>query len=384
MLSNRLASRVLLLLITGSAVIYVACSDDPEPNVGPRDAGGEPPVDPPQLDAEPPCDDNGAGADCTTDGGFPNDLRCTGLYSCWSPKRPAATSLLFKPGPELWSDGAEKSRWISIPAGAKVDADPTDGGSRSAGWKFPVGTKVWKEFKVGGKRLETRLLVKARDAVGVGAWDMTVYRWADDGESTATRFEAGAVVNGYEIPKPTACPTCHRGSYDMLLGFEEWSLSVASAEGLTTAKLVERGLISPAPPTSLSIPNDTSGKAAPALGWLHANCGSSCHNNHGGQASYTNLFLDLPADLTLTDVTKTNAYATAVGKAMTVPRYTSNAQFDGFLRITKGDPAKSLIPVVDSIRNPDGGLSDLQMPPLLQRKADPQVQLVRDWISVIP
>jgi hypothetical protein len=382
MRTHRLASRALLLFVTGSALIYVACSDDPEVIPGRRDAAVDP-VDPPQADAEPACED-GPPPECKTDGSFPTDLRCTGLYACWSPKKAAATALLFKPGHELWSDGAEKTRWIQIPAGTKIAPNATDGGARTAGWRFPVGTKVWKEFAVGGKRIETRHLVKARDAMGADAWDMTVYRWSNDGESAATRFENGEIVNGYEVPKPDVCKNCHRGSYDMLLGFEQWSLSVATAEGLTTAKLQELDLISSVPATSLTIPNDTTGKAAPALGWLHANCGTSCHNNHGGQASYTGLFLDLPANLTVTAVTQTNAYVTAVGQPMTVARYTSNPQFTGFLRITKQNAAKSLVPTVDSLRDPDGGISNLQMPPLLVRKADPNVQLVKDWIAVIP
>ena len=44
-------------------------------------------------------------------------------------------------------------------------------------WMFPPGTKLWKEFVVGGARLETRLIWKRPS----GAWYFTVYRWSTDG-----------------------------------------------------------------------------------------------------------------------------------------------------------------------------------------------------------
>jgi len=64
----------------------------------------------------------------------------------------------YKPALELWADGATKQRFISIPAGIKIDTSSFDE------WVFPNGTKVWKEFRLDGKRVETRLYEKGTDA----------------------------------------------------------------------------------------------------------------------------------------------------------------------------------------------------------------------------
>src|SRR5688572_19859367 len=46
----------------------------------------------------------------------------------------------FSPQYPLWSDGAAKSRWVQLPAGATIDARDLDR------WTLPAGTRFWKEF----------------------------------------------------------------------------------------------------------------------------------------------------------------------------------------------------------------------------------------------
>src|SRR5688500_4722934 len=77
----------------------------------------------------------------------PASLRATGLYTPGG--EVSAESLAFAPQYPLWSDGAAKRRWIRLPAGTSVDAAGAD-------WVFPVGTRLWKEFSVAGRRVETR------------------------------------------------------------------------------------------------------------------------------------------------------------------------------------------------------------------------------------
>ena len=72
--------------------------------------------------------------------------------------RPRAAAL--QAGLELWSDGAAKQRWIAIPPGTKIDTSNIDE------WVFPNGTKAWKEFRLDGKRIETRLYEKGAS----GTW----------------------------------------------------------------------------------------------------------------------------------------------------------------------------------------------------------------------
>ena len=62
----------------------------------------------------------------------------------------------YAPRFPLYSDGTAKARYIKLPAGSPID--PTN----KELWKFPVGTKIWKEFKTGDRILETRYLEKKK------------------------------------------------------------------------------------------------------------------------------------------------------------------------------------------------------------------------------
>ena len=79
----------------------------------------------------------------------PDKLSETGLY------RDAANFAIadgirpFSPQYPLWSDGAAKLRWVSLPKGGSIDARKPDA------WRFPVGTRFWKQFSIGGRRVET-------------------------------------------------------------------------------------------------------------------------------------------------------------------------------------------------------------------------------------
>jgi hypothetical protein len=386
-----MTTRVGIPVTLAALMTHAACSTD-EPAPASPDTADASPVDsaPPSVGNDAGggdaggCLDDGKNADCsyTSDAGdvgvLPGDLRCTGLYECWNPKTLAKTAQPFKPGVELWSDGAEKARWLALPPGQKIDISKHDG------WVFPVGTKVFKEFKIAGKRIETRIFQK----VTASDWQATVYRWSADGESSAKRLDTGALVDGYEIPATTACNRCHAGRDDRLLGVEEWSLSIGAAEGLTMSKLKELGLVTPEPgATTKTLPEDSTGKAAAALGWLHANCGF-CHNNRTGSAKTTNLFLDLAlSDAGVNDVTGTPTWQTAMNKPIERVLYKSaefTDGFDGGLRMKPSDAAHSLLPVVDAIRATDGGISRFQMPPLLSRKVDPKAAAVGAWINALP
>lgn len=395
-LTRVVATRVGAGLAAVALIAHAACtSDDPDPTPtvdgglpdGSADASGaDGAISDAGSDAAPACADKDV-PDCSyivdggvVDGGaLPGDLRCTGLYSCWSTKTVASDVLAFKPSTELWSDGAEKSRWLALPQGTKIDITKHDG------WVFPVGTKAFKEFKVGGKRIETRIWQKV-SATDV-KWEATVYRWSADGESSAKRLDTGDLVDGYEVPSAKVCVRCHQGHDDTLLGVDEWSLATAGATGLTMAKLKELDLLSPAPAeTTLTVPEDATGKAAAALAWLNINCGF-CHNDGTGLAKFTGLFMDLKRDTAGgadTGVLGTPTWTTAVNQPMRTNSTYDKAPWQGMLRIQPGDAANSLVPVVDLIRDPDGGISPAQMPPLIVRKVDPKAATVRDWIDALP
>ena len=60
----------------------------------------------------PNCDDN--------PGQPQQDLRCTGLYTDFASKALAPDNKEYTPGLVLWSDGADKTRWLYLPPGAKI------------------------------------------------------------------------------------------------------------------------------------------------------------------------------------------------------------------------------------------------------------------------
>src|SRR6185295_13542467 len=100
----------------------------------------------------------------------PELLSETGLYRDTMSGVIAGGVLPYEPAGVLWADGATKRRWVYLPPDTRIDSSDMDS------WVYPVGTKLWKEFSVGGERLETRLIVK----VDATSWTLVSYRWNDD------------------------------------------------------------------------------------------------------------------------------------------------------------------------------------------------------------
>jgi hypothetical protein len=322
--------------------------------------------------ADSPLGDGG----CPTDGGIPDDLSCTGLYGDWATKTIAADAIPYTPGLVFWSDGAVKTRWIYLPPGTQIDTtDPDE-------WAFPVGTKIWKQFVVGGALVETRLIWKT-DSLD---WTYLDYRWSSDG-STATRLDDGETnVNGttYEIPATNKCATCHQGRTDIVLGFDFIGLGVAGAQGVTLATLTSGGqLTQPLPATTVTIPEDSTGQAAAALGWLHVNCGSSCHNkNPSSAAGQTHLYMKLLSTQLYPDggtaqVPQLDTYTTSVN-VLSIDE-PNGVQYP---RIAPGDAGASLMPLMDLSRG-DASIFKA-MPPLVSHVPDTAgVALVQAWIGAL-
>ena len=87
----------------------------------------------------------------------PQTLQETGLYADAEARRVDPRHLAFAPQYPLWTDGAAKRRWISLPPGTAIDASDPEA------WVFPVGTRLWKEFSFAGQRVETRYLERQAD-----------------------------------------------------------------------------------------------------------------------------------------------------------------------------------------------------------------------------
>jgi hypothetical protein len=118
----------------------------------------------------------------------------------------AADARPYAPAFELWSDGATKRRWIRLPAGSRIDTADMDD------WRFPVGAELWKEFSVGGRRVETRLL--KRIAAGDDGWAGVAFVWRADQRDAIASVDGvpDALETTHDVPAARACMRSTRSS----------------------------------------------------------------------------------------------------------------------------------------------------------------------------
>lgn len=289
--------------------------------------------------------------------GLPLHLSETGLYADLASETLAPGVRPYHPSYALWSDGAEKRRWILLPEGATIDTtDPDD-------WRFPAGTRLWKEFTRDGVRVETRLLEKLgpNDA----DWAAMSYVWDDTGDALATPAgKPNARGTAHDVPAADRCMGCHGGRKSRVLGFSALQLAHPADPGeLDLAGLVDEGRLSRPMATDITPPGDADTRAA--LGYLHANCGH-CHNQTRPDADGPRCF-DPQNDLDfwlrldkLASPEDTPTYESAVGHVF---------------KRGDADGSKAL----RLMQNRDGGL---QMPPLATEKVDREaVDMLSRWVD---
>jgi hypothetical protein len=226
----------------------------------------------------------------------PSLLSQTGLYAQnGAPLVVDERNRPFSPQYPLWSDGARKSRWIRLPGATTIDARDVDR------WDFPVGTRFWKEFSFGGRKVETRFLRKD----GPASWTFASYVWneaqtdaelvSEDGLPNAAAIAPG---RRHSIPSVEDCRACHDSARTEILGFSALQLSTdrdpdaPHAEPLesgmvTLRTLTEERLFAPARPELVDVPPRiavSDGRTRAVLGYLSTNCGS-CHNQESSLAS---------------------------------------------------------------------------------------------------
>lgn len=287
----------------------------------------------------------------------------------------AAGVQAYTPRFELWADGAHKRRWLSLPEGTQIDtSDMND-------WRFPEGTKLWKEFSRDGKALETRLMYKAGPTDD--DWAMGAYVWNDARTEATLQIEGSEDVLGtsHDVPSGRACFACHGGTKGRVLGVSAVQLSAptsgavrASAEPasgavagseLDLASLAAAGRLSHLPVRPIELPGSDLDQRA--LGYLHANCGS-CHSQARPPAGEHRCY-DPRRELDLTlrveqlgSVTETGAYRTGLGKSL----------------IPSDPDDSSLVSRCDR-------RFYRHMPPLATEEVDTAgVELLRRWIASLP
>ena len=302
-----------------------------------------------------------------------------GPYADWDAKRVRPDHLPFAPQYPLWSDGATKLRWLFLPRGSSIDASNVDT------WKFPVGTRLWKEFRF-NRRAETRFIERTRQG-----WRYATYVWNDDESEAVLAPEMGIAQSvetrpgvRHAIPSRMDCRACHEASPVRVLGVGALQLSpdrdpnAPHAEALPTGavdltSLLERRLVRGLPRRFIDIApriNADSPTSRAALGYLHTNCGT-CHTAGGELAS---LSFSLRYLLDRRAGESAPAVATSVGRRGV---FRPAGQATAAERVSAGDPDGSMLLTRMASRH-----LVAQMPPLGTRVVDEAaVQLIRKWIT---
>jgi len=307
----------------------------------------------------------------------PARLSETGLYDREGHVDPR--NLAFSPQYPLWTDGARKSRWIYLPEGARLDVSDIDA------WRFPTGTKLWKEFAWAGHPVETRFIWKATDT----SWVFATYVWSESASDALLAPPEGlpkhveiAPGKRHSIPGVADCRSCHESAPAVVLGFSALQLSddrdslaphrePVPPGGVTLRTLVESGRLEPARTDLIANPPRIRAKnptARAAMGYLAANCGG-CHNSSGPLAR---LGMNLLHN------------ATGEPQAPELSVLDSRGRFvvpgippDSSRLVAPGAPERSAVLYRMGSRRPSS-----QMPPLGTVLVDDEaVALVRSWIA---
>lgn len=316
---------------------------------------------------------------------LPARLSGTGLYADGQPGRVRPDIQPYSPQYPLWSDGARKTRWLSLPPGTAIDASDPDA------WVFPPGTRLWKEFAY-ERPIETRYIERLAD----GSWRFATYLWNADGSDADLAPTGGAILavdaapgGRYVVPSRGDCRACHEGAAVPVLGVGALQLSAdrdplaphAEPPGAHEAdlrRLTERGWLQHLPRALLDAPPRIAARSADeraALGYLHGNC-AHCHNRSRAAAS-------LPVELNLQQrVVGSGDAADAVLRSLlgAPARFRPHGWSFAPVVIAPGDAAASLLRLRMQSRNPL-----LQMPPLGTALADQTaLALITRWINTPP
>jgi glucose/arabinose dehydrogenase len=200
---------------------------------------------------------------------------------------PTGGMIPFEVRAPLWSDGASKRRWLSIPDGTNITLD-ADGD-----FVFPNGTILAKEFTQNGVRVETRLLVRHPD----GAWEGYTYAWMDEGgnllddaelisSDSSTRTIPGSSED-WVYPSRGQCETCHTQAAGFALGPEVAQLNYpytypdgestnSQIHTLSAIGILESPVDSYRESMRLASYDEETSEERLAQAYLHSNCGG-CH-----------------------------------------------------------------------------------------------------------
>ena len=321
---------------------------------------------------------------------LPPRLSQTGLFAAGQPDRIAPGLQPFTPQYPLWSDGAAKRRWIALPPGAAIDAADPDA------WQFPPGTRLWKEFALAGRPVETRFIERRAD----GQWRFGSYVWQPDGREAWLAPARGQVLalaaapgGRYEVPGRGDCLACHDGAAVPVLGFAALQLSSdrdplaphrepPRPGDLELPALAAQGLLRHLPAALLAAPPriaTADARERAALGYLHGNCGH-CHNDDGNPAPVGLRLAQRVADAAGSLQRVRDSLIGAASRYQPMDRAAAAADDADWPVVQPGRPARSVLTHRLRSRQPQA-----QMPPLGTRIADEAaLALVEAWVAGLP
>lgn len=298
---------------------------------------------------------------------------------------PADRVFPYEVNAPLFSDYAEKLRFIYLPEGEKMQLKTA---RDSLYFDLPIGTVLIKNFyysydqrkpELGRKILETRLLIYEKEG-----WKPQTFHW-NDAQTDAQLEVAGGTFPikwtdergkkqslEYLAPNLNQCKSCH--SYDgqfVLLGVVPRQLNQPEAAENQLIKWQKGGLLELPEGFDLAaaaqLPNTNSTEKntieTRARAYLDSNCGH-CHNAHG-PASTSGLYLNF--DEKHPEMLGVNKPPVAAGRASGKLKYS----------IVPGKPDQSIL--VFRMENDDPGI---RMPEtgrqMMHREG---VELIRRWIQ---
>lgn len=291
---------------------------------------------------------------------LPEKLSQTGCVEAADPTRPAAGVVPYAINVPFWSDDTEKDRWFAIPDGTTI------GVKADGDLDLPVGGVTMKTFRLGQKRIETRLFVRHDD----GDWGGYTYEWNDAGTDATLVADAKVKRVGdrdWELPSRLDCMRCHTTAAGRTLGLEIAQLdrkadypNRPARDQLETLVHARYFATPPAKGTPLPPLEGPAPLESRARAYLHANC-AMCHRPDGATPSAMDLRFAAPLAATKTcDVVPERGTMGIAGARLLAP----------------GDPEKSLI-----VRRPRA-LDVWRMPPLVSRAVDTDgTALLATWIA---
>lgn len=334
---------------------------------------------------------------------FPHKLSETGLFASTKDHIPAAGLIPYSVNAPLWSDGAEKERFIALPGDSKIELDtvsyPHGPEYPDRGWRFPDGAVLVKTFSIemekgnpaSRQRLETRILKYHKmpgndDEYGAQFWYGYTYLWNQDqtdanlvvaeGHDRKLTIKDSTAPGGqreqvWRFPSRAECTLCHTMASKYVLGVTTLQMNKTHDYGGRKANqlavLEKLGVFQnklPKPPEDLPRLVDYRDPAASthlrARSYLHSNC-AHCHRKWGGG----NAEFDLQASIPFS---QSNAVNARPGQG--------TFKLDDPKIVVPGEPGRSLLLERMKI------ISLGRMPHVASKVVDQQaVELITQWIT---